>query len=522
MQESPIYNELNKAWKSTCKVVLGEEIGELKDYEEWLREYYPSGKTEKSHISNKDVIFAKADYCDSAKFISLDEVTEKKIDSLSINEIKDIDSIVEAISEKWEYTGNKILGKSSFVESSDNIIDSHYVLNSANVKQASHIFSSYYVSEGSRYIFGCNWSSKTEFQIKSGGYNTKRCFEANWSDNGGDLYFSYYCLGCNDLLFSFSQRNKRYLIGNLQLPADQYRTLKQKLIGEIREELKKKKTFPSLLKFVPDETPSKDIRVDISQKSETTSMAPIENSFSSTFRILFKKDPGSIVTYGKWLGKHFPEPVETITPFGSKIPGEWILADLCMLPKKRMITQEESIEISKIHLEEKDIESIEKIKETITKIGFFVAKVSERSTNVIDTPIAYHLINAYKIVDGNFSENCGICGSILHAKYLFGCHKIHDSQFDMNCYTSYNLNRCFEVDMSSNCSDTYFAHNCEGLADTMFCFNAKAKRNAIGNTELPPEKYRKIKDAVIEQMADEILKKKELKLDIFNIGCSGK
>jgi hypothetical protein len=56
----------------------------------------------------------------------------------------------------------------------------------------------------------------------------------------------------------------------------------------------------------------------------------------------------------------------------------------------------------------------------------------------------------------------------------------------------------------------------------MFCWNAKGKRYAIGNAQLQPEQYRKIKDILIEQMADEILKKKELRYDIFNIGCYNK
>jgi len=42
---------LNNAWKNTCRAVLGEEIGEFKDYEEWLSEYIPQTRIEKSAIS---------------------------------------------------------------------------------------------------------------------------------------------------------------------------------------------------------------------------------------------------------------------------------------------------------------------------------------------------------------------------------------------------------------------------------------------------------------------------------------
>ena len=112
--------------------------------------------------------------------------------------------------------------------------------------------------------------------------------------------------------------------------------------------------------------------------------------------------------------------------------------------------------------------------------------------------------------------------TVLGSKHIFGSHALIGSQFCMKCYYSTELNRCFEVDSSTKCSDTYFAHNCEGLQDTMFCWNAKGKRHAIGNMELQLDQYRKIKESLVSQMADEILKEKQLRFDIFNIGCHRK
>jgi len=107
----------------------------------------------------------------------------------------------------------------------------------------------------------------------------------------------------------------------------------------------------------------------------------------------------------------------------------------------------------------------------------------------------------------------------LNSKYTFGCYRILESQFCINCYNSLYLTRCFEVDTSTKCSDSLFCHNSEALQDCAFCFNAKGKRHAIGNLQLPPEQYRKIKNMLVEQMTEEILKTKELNYDIFNIGC---
>jgi len=55
--------------------------------------------------------------------------------------------------------------------------------------------------------------------------------------------------------------------------------------------------------------------------------------------------------------------------------------------------------------------------------------------------------------------------------------------------------------------------------DSLFCFNVKNLRNAIGNAPLQPQKYAQIKKAVLEQLAEELEKKKNLKWDIYNIGC---
>ncbi|MFH1285523.1 MAG: hypothetical protein ABIH99_02985, partial [Candidatus Micrarchaeota archaeon] len=106
------------------------------------------------------------------------------------------------------------------------------------------------------------------------------------------------------------------------------------------------------------------------------------------------------------------------------------------------------------------------------------------------------------------------------SKYIFGSQRAVSSLFSMKCYNSNSLTRCFEVDASTKCSDSYFCHNCEGLSEAMFCFNAKAKRHAIGNAELPREKYAKVKNAVVEQIASELERKHELKWDIFNVGCA--
>jgi len=524
---SPVYNELNKVWKSTCRILFGEEIGELKEYEEWLKEYMPVIGKRKSHISGKEVTFCFDKYCKNAKFVSLDEVKEKSIEPLTINEIKDIDSIVEAISEKWEYTGNKIFGRSTFIESSDTVFDSHYALESSYLENSLYSFCSEGIRENSKYIFGSIGCERSEFLVRVYGIdNAKRCLEVMSSGDVSDVFYCMNCINCSDLLFSFNQRNKRNMIGNLQLPKDKYLSLKTKLIEEIKDELKKNKNFPSLFELAPKDKLSLDIKFQIEE--EAGDIKPIEKAFSSTFKVLFRKErEGGIDQYENWLARHFKLPKEVVSPLGNKFyvdqPTDFLKVHEA-IPETRMIRDEEATLLVDLHLEEKEIQDLDSIKKNLSKIAYFCKHFRVgKSGNLIKTPIAYDSANIYNTDVALYSEYVAASCTIgSYGKYIFGSDRPKDSQFCVHCYYSSKLTRCFEVDSSTNCSDTYFAHNCEGLNEAMFCWNVKGKRYAVGNAQLPPDQYRKIKDMLVEQMADEILSKKELKYDIFNIGCGKK
>jgi hypothetical protein len=526
---SPVYAQLNKAWKATCRVLFGEEIGELKDYEEWLKEYIPVVGKRKSHVSGKDVTVTLDDYCKDARFVSLDEVKEKSIEPLTINEIKDIDTLVEAISEKWEYCGNRVLGKSLFVESSDAVIDSNYVMDSFGIGNSSHIFGSATVRSNCKMCFGSvAFSIGSEFLIKTvGGTNTKRAFESYYVEDCSDMFFSHNCINCNNLMFSFHQRNKRYMIGNLQLTQGKYIPLKKKLLEEIKARLKQARRFPSLAEIVSASYERADVRMSES-KEEITDMKPIEKAFTTSFKILFKKDIEGVDRYEQWLTRYSPPPFEFVSPFsGKKIYFKPYLEASkfhSSVPLERVVPLNEAQEVGSLHLNENEIGSFESIEKNIGRIGYFCFEIHKGTfRNVTKSPVIIDSANSYKNGVANNVEYAALNVAVgPNSKFVFGNNRITDSQFCLNCHYSSGLNRCFEIDSSTNCSDSYFAHNCEGLNEAMFCWNAKGKRYAIGNLQLPPEQYRKIKDMFVEQMADEILSKNELRYDIFNVGCGKK
>ena len=126
--------KLDGAWKKTCKILFGKEIGDLKEYEKWMALSLPERALRKSCVSGKDVLIAMDAYGKDAAFVRADESQGNKDYGLGINQLKDIDSIINAIREKCEYTGNRYLGNSTFVEQSDIVMDSHYVRNSTNIE----------------------------------------------------------------------------------------------------------------------------------------------------------------------------------------------------------------------------------------------------------------------------------------------------------------------------------------------------------------------------------------------------
>ena len=129
IMEEPLLT-LNRQWKATCKVIFGREIGELKEYENWLLEGLEPARRENSTISGKEV-FAVGQYAQASRFVGLEEVGKLgKETALELNDIKDIDSIIRAIGENFVYTGNIILGNSSLVEKSTGLEDCNVVYHS--------------------------------------------------------------------------------------------------------------------------------------------------------------------------------------------------------------------------------------------------------------------------------------------------------------------------------------------------------------------------------------------------------
>ncbi len=239
---------LSESFKSTCKVLFGQEVGQLSDFREYLTGIVDSPMKVNSSLTGKEVYLSRPYYDRRARFANLVELEGKEV-SLSINEIKDIDSILAALGEKMSYCGGKNLGVSRDIEQSDSTNDSVETLYSYNVMSSKRVAFSNGVRD-SENVFGCQLGGEISFTMRSQIiFFSNRCFETYLSKSCGDLYFSFNCRDCSESLFSFNQVSKNHMVGNLELPRDKYGSIKKELLGQVSESLSRRKGFPSLFEI---------------------------------------------------------------------------------------------------------------------------------------------------------------------------------------------------------------------------------------------------------------------------------
>jgi len=327
MSENPVYDHLNNEWKRTCKVVLGGDVGELKDYEKWLLELKQPRLKNKSALSGKEVVFSSIDYNPDAKCVSFDETDfGKKFEPLTVNEIKDVESMFGALRERFYYCGNIVLGNSQFVEKSSSVSNSHYVYESARIHESKNVAYST-IAKNCENIFGCNVGSFSNYDIRCHQHGKGgRKFEAWLTWMSSDCYYTYNLLGCNDCFFSFNLRSKRNVIGNFELPKEKYLSLKDHLLEQLRDILKQRKRAPSLAEIVNGcGTPQKDTLASLAEfakpHEQEGRISEIEKAFSETTSLVLGKSISGLKEYESWLKRHIVDVGEVESVLGSgKMP----------------------------------------------------------------------------------------------------------------------------------------------------------------------------------------------------------
>jgi hypothetical protein len=247
-------DNINRAWESACKVMLGQPVGPIDKFDAYLWNHVEPYHLAKSAISGKEVVVT-GDYKKGARFISGEELQEYTQiigkTPLNVNELKDIDSIISAIGERIYYSGNDILGNSGQATLSNRVVDSTFVYKAHDIFYSKYVTHTY-LSKYSEYIFGCESVGKgTHFAVKSfETYDDSRLFETVRVYESSDIIYSANLEACQNCLFCFNLRSKRRCVGNVELPDGKFNALKNKLQEDIRATLQAKKSAPSIMEII--------------------------------------------------------------------------------------------------------------------------------------------------------------------------------------------------------------------------------------------------------------------------------
>jgi len=516
--------DLQSAFDSTAHVLFGSPIGSLQDFEPYLSEMMLPYRMAPSCVSGKKVMLSNPYYPAGASAVSQEELAQIKIEPFSPNDIKDIDSLFAAASERAVFCGNKTFGRNSGISEVDNAVDCvlvHHAHNMRNVKYAAHCS---HMRE-SEHVFGCTGFPKSAFSMRVWwGVGSNRCFETYYGVNLSETYYCFNCVDCSNVMFGFNLRAAHNVIGGLQLTRERYSQLRGKLVSEMADELRRKKNLFS----VPDiacfgrkksEIPPDEIALDSPVPPK------VESAFSSTAKIVLGQPRSGIKKYSKWLSNRvlgfrlvkgaFGSPTYKIDsmPFVNRIPAD------------RLATLSEAMEHTAknpIKIDGGETPSLQEMLSRVSKNAIFSLEfVGGIADNVVDTPGIFGGSNIYRMLDVTQGKDSAYTTTCIQSEHIFGGYlRILDSQFCINCFDLTKCKGCFEVDSSYSCRDSYFCHNCENVSDSMFCFNAKAMQYAVCNTPVGREGYLRVKKMLLDYLNSQLDKNCGVRESVFSLGSS--
>ncbi|VVB57570.1 Uncharacterised protein [uncultured archaeon] len=519
--------EVKEGWKSTCRAVLGGEIGELDEYSQYL-----SGLNDplivRQSANGRPVVMTSEHYPPDAPVEDMEKIDfSAKFEPLDLNDIKDIDSLRAAVAERTQYCGDVVIGNSKFVESSSEISDSFYIYKSVRISGCKRVAYSQWMRL-SEDIYGTNEGGETKACIRCGiVYRNQRSFELWIGGNTSDSYYSYGLENCQDCIFCFNLIGKSRCIGNVQLTTDKYTDLKKKLLAEIRQELVKNKTLPSLVEIVnqgkANHAPARAAVNGLAYAPRDNDKTGLESAFSGATAVVLGRRLKGIDAYAQWLMR------DSIVPRDAKS----VLSDTTLqvsdypvmreLPLNRIVTQEEALVLGQklqAPLALVETASLSSAVCILEGIAYFPPERRLGTyKNLVACQWGSQSTDCYRTVVAAYDKYCGYNAWPRSSENIYGSGLVFNSEYGFKCFDGLALKRCLEMDSCRECSDCYFCHNVENCQECMFCFNVKAKRYAIGNVEYPREQYLKIKKMVLAEIAEKLEKNKRLEYSIYNIGA---
>jgi len=240
--------KLNTGFRETCRTMFGADIGDLEEYENWLKKHVPLPQPETSAISGKEIwipppkIFLRTKY-DKKRIVSFDEIDQIKtnfkkedLDGINLEKIKKIIEPVAYYVGNYRYGNAYNVEKSSGAGPGENIYYSEEAyLGVKNIAYCNYVLCS-------EYMFGCENVPESSFCINCYHSNSiKNCFEMEGCKNCSSCMFCHNCEDLQDCIFCFNAKGMRHAVGNIEVGAEEYQRIKKILVNHIINNLKANK-----------------------------------------------------------------------------------------------------------------------------------------------------------------------------------------------------------------------------------------------------------------------------------------
>ncbi len=515
---------INSYFKSVSKVLFGKEIGELEEFEPYLKETMFPYSMEKSSVSGKEVMLGGNLYKPNGKCLSQDEVKSFGTAPLSINDIKDIDSLRKAAIERFHFCGNKLFGTTINTGRVDNCIDSSDVYFSHNIYKVKRAAYCSYLREAN-HVFGVAAFPMAEYCMRClEGIKILRGFETFYATNASDIYYSFNCDGCSECIFAYNLKHKKNIIGNLQLQKDQYLALKKKLVTEIANELIRKKRIFSIADVANYGLAQKEKDREVIMPDSSVPF-PIEKAFNQTSKLVLEKELHKLSNYKKWLS-NAPMRVKKVKGAKGTVTFKTGFPISKDMAASRLLPLDKALASSANHIQIKENEqlTLQEIVKRVAKTAYFTHEyLYGRSDGTVDTPCIFDAVNTFGIWDGTNAKLSAYGTWVIESEYMFGGHYwLLQSKFCINIHDSTNLTMCLETDSSYSSKSCYFCHNVENCENCLFCFNVKGLRYAVCNQEVGKEQYSRVKKILLDYIHKQLEKSKTVDFDIFTIAKWGR
>ena len=242
---------------------------------------------------------------------------------------------------------------------------------------------------------------------------------------------------------------------------------------------------------------------------EQSPMPILQKRFDTTCRLLFGSEVGNLPDFREWL----MELGEPLLHRRSSVSGKPITYAITNYAEGSKWIGFDEVDFQK-KAEPFAIDGIPSIEGLVALLqnriyyaGSAVlgnSKFVEKSSGIIDS---FYMHETGKLTECKYTA-FSLIGRL--GEDCFGINGIGETAFSMKCCETFRNKRCFELWQSRSCSDCYYSHNLDDCQECIFCFNAKNLRHAIGNLQLPKEKYFEIKKRLQSEMAGGLKKNKRL------------